>query len=473
MVCHGHNSHAERKGTPIANWDYQLVSRIIQTGDLSGVIDWGITMDDMLSSETKAMFERLMSYYHNPETQGAVWGPMALQNMFPTFPRYDDPSMTTDALCKESRTKRIEAQTRTIIKQFEDVRAVDPMSAVAYLQKAATDLHNDCASKKVDVHFADAFSRVVHAYGRVEQGERICVATWPWGPIQSKTLGIKHDDYIVLYGRPKSMKSWTLCYLIAWCICQGQRVLIYTKEMPTDEVFERVGCCIAGVDYERFTTGTLTPEEKVSIYTVLNNLRITREMHSVICLSGQDARYKDTVMWLEAKIEKYRPTIVFVDGMYLMTPVNKSRHKHERVADISQDMRQLVLRRHVPVIATVQANRKAAENEESNSEDVAFSDSLGQDATMLIRVVNEHKKGQSTLALVMGGTTRRFKLDGFRINAKPAYDFSYFGELTAGDAEKAVAGDDTTAKTKGSKGPGRRSPKNDELDNANRSADAC
>lgn len=427
----------------------------------------------MLCSETKVMLERMLSYYHMPETQGAVWGPMALQNLFPNFPRYDDPSMTTDALCREVRTKRIEAQGTSIVRRFEEMRSVNPMEAVAYLQKASTDLHNDCAPKKVDIHFADAFSRVVQAYERVNQGERLCRATWPWPPIQEKTLGIKPSDYIIFYGRPKSMKSWILCYMIAWSISEGRRILIYTKEMPADEVFERVGCCLAGVDYERFTTGALYPEEYRNICNIREMIRAQREERTVVCLSGQDVRHKDTVMWLEAKVEKYRPDIIYVDGMYLMTPMVKSRHRHERVADISQDMRQLVLSKQTPVIATVQANRKAAENEDANTEEVAFSDSLGQDATMLIRVVNEHKRGENTLALVMGGTTRRFKLDGFRIKGMPAYDFSYFGELSAGDAEKAVVSDDKVDKGKKAKEPKKKNAKKEELDNASRAADAC
>jgi len=444
-------------------------------GDLSGVLDWGITVDDMQASETKAMLQQMLAYYHQPETAGAVWGPYALQNMFPNFPRCDDPSMTTDALCTETRRKRIDGQGITIIKRFEDMKAVDPMGAIAYLQHASTDLVNDCSPKKVDVAFADAFNRRLYEYDRIARGERVCVATWPWAPIQAKTLGIRDSDYIIFYGRPKSMKSWVLCYLIAWYIGCGLRVLIYTKEMPPDEVFERIGCILAGVDYEHFTIGTLTPEEGIRIRLVNDVLQQQRENRSIICLSGQDARGRDTVMWLEAKVEKYGPHLVAVDGLYLMTPAIALKQRHERIASISQDFRQMILRRRVPGIATVQANRKAAENEDSNTEEVAFSDSLGQDATMLIRIVNEHKRGEETVALVMGGATRRFRLDGFRINALPAYNFSYFGELSAKDAEKAVSNDDkstgTAKEKKGKKTPERFTRQDKTADqNADRSA---
>ena len=72
---------------------------------------------------------------------------------------------------------------------------------------------------------------------------------------------------------------------------------------------------------------------------------------------------------------------------------------------------------------------------------------------MLMRCVNEYKRGEETLALVMGGATRRIKLDGFRIMAKPAYDFSYFGNLTAKEAERAVRSDDAEVKAAKGKKP--------------------
>jgi len=429
----------------MAAWDYQLLSKIILTGDLARSIDWGVTVDDMLSLETRSMFNRMVGYYNMPETAGSVWGPQALQQMFPNFPRYDDDSMTMEALCMEVRKARVEVSSRSITKQFEDMMVNDVAGAITYAAKSFLDLQNDCSPQKVDVQFADAFSRRLVEYQAIINGEQVSVAPWPWEPIQRKTLGIRPTDYIVIYGRPKSMKTWILCYLIAWMFELGLRILIYTKEMDPDEIFERVGCIVGQVDYERFTTGTLTPEEYAAVYAVHEQLQALRDRNMIICLSGQDARGKDTVPWIEAKVDKYQPHIIFVDGMYLLTDAKGSKRRNEKVANISMDMRQMILRKKRPVIATIQANRDAAKNEDANLEEVAFSDSVGQDATMLMRCINESKKGQETLALVMGGATRRIKLNGFRIKALPAYDFSYFGELTAREADRAVKSDDSEA----------------------------
>ena len=420
-------------------WDHQLLSRVIRTGDLEGIIEWGITVQDFATAETKAIFQQLIGYHSTPETAGSVWGPQSLQAILPNYVLTDDQGMTIDALCIEVRKNRLKGDSREIIRQFEEQVEIDPTKAVSFLQQRATDLQNDCATNKVD--FADAMSRVLYQYERVESGEQVCVVPWPWAPIQEKTLGIRSTDYIVIYGRPKSGKSWVLCFLIAWFFECGARLLIYTKEMDADEIFERVGCCLAGIDYERFVQGNLVPEERIALYHITEMLNVIREQQVVVCLSGKDATEKDTVAWLGAKIEKYQPHAVLVDGMYLMSDAHKARKLNERVRNISNAMRQLGLNKHIPIFATIQANRDAAKNEEANLDEVAFSDSVGQDATMLMRCIME--KNEGTIALIMGGATRRFKLDGFRIYCQPAYNFGYYGELTQKEAEGVIRKDET------------------------------
>lgn len=447
----------------MASWQHQLISRIIRTADLSEVIEWGITASDFTQGETLGMFNQIVAYNSRPESAGSVWGPQAMQQTFPNFPLIDDPGMTLEALCNEVRKDRIRTQTKQLMLRVEEVVDTDPTAAVAMLQQAATDMQNDCSPKKVDVHIADGVSRIWENYCSVENGDSVSVAAWPWEPMQRVTLGLRPTDYVILFGRPKSMKTWVLCYMVASFISANQniRILIYTKEMDADEMFERIACVIARVDYERFTQGVLTPEERIEFEGVATWLQSLRDAMMVVCLSAQDVAFgQDTVPWLQSKIENYEPHAVFVDGMYLMSDVNGAKKSHEKVSNISRAMRQLILRNKIPVIATVQANRDAAKNEDSNTEDVAFSDSLGQDCTMLIRVVNEWKKGKDTLALVMGGSSRRYKLEGFRIYGYPAQNFEYYGELTSKDADDALSSDaDDGPEAKGAKGAKKKTRK--------------
>ena len=441
----------------MASWQHQLISRIIRAGNLSEVLEWGIIAEDFTQGETLGLFHQLCAYNSMPDTAGSVWGPMSMASKFPNFVLCDDPGMTTEALCNEVRRNRIQTETRKLVLNVNNILEVDPVQAVTILANSSIQLQNELTPKKVDVHISDGALRVWQQYCAVERGEVVSVAPWPWQPLQKATLGIRGTDYIIIYGRPKSYKTWVLCYLITFFITQelGLRILIYTKEMDAEEVTERILCIIAEVDYERFTQGTLTPEERVSVDSAAAWLFSAKKHLMIIILSGQDAGPgQDTVQWFQSKIEHYKPHIACIDGMYLMSDASGTRKPNEKVANISRAVRQLVLRNKIPVIATTQSNRESAKNEEANTHEVSFSDSLGQDATMLIRVINEWKKKEDKLALVMGGASRRYKLEGFRIWGQPAYNFRYFGELSSQDAAEAVKEDDKdpAKKPKGKKG---------------------
>ncbi len=380
----------------------------------------------------------MLGYHSSPATAGAVWGPHALTNTFPNFPLCDDPGMTTEALCHEVRKNRIRVQLNQSLLELGDLVERDPIAAATLMYQRGADAQSDASPKKTEVHFADGFTRAVEEMDMIGAGIDVSVCSWPWAPLQNKTKGVRKHDYIVFFGRPKSMKSWIICYLIAWFFEQGKRLIVYTKEMPPDEIWERVGCIIAQVDYERFITGTITPDERAAIYAVRDFIQIAREQHLMVCLSAKDAPGgNDTVAWLASKVEKLAPQAVFIDGLYLMKDQHGAKQRHDRVRNISNDLRQMILQYDVPVIGTVQANRQAAQNEDANTEDIAFSDSLGQDCTHLIRVVNE--KDADTIALIMGNVARRFKLHGFRIYGIPALNFGVKDEeLSAKEADSAI-----------------------------------
>lgn len=420
----------------MATWELQLVSRIVRTGDLNSVIERGITRDDFLTNEGRALYSSIEGYFSMPEHSGAVLGPYAIQRMFPNFQLCDDSSMTTDALCVEVRKQRLAIGFKARCQQALELCEYDPLQAINQMQLGMTDLQNVGLGNSTDVHFSTAFDRVMQRYHLLKQGVDLSCGSWPWQPLQDVTLGVQPDDYVVIYGRPKSMKSWVLAYLIAWFYEMGKRMVIYTKEMTADNIFQRAGACLAEVRYHLLRTGACSYEEEMALFAVTKMLRHAQMQQTVVCLSGQDAvKGGDTVPWLRAKLEIYKPNICFVDGMYLMSDVSGARKDNERVRNISRSIRQMVLDTGVPAICTVQANRDAAKNQSANLDEVAFSDAIGQDATLLMRAINERDK--PTIALVMGGASREFHLEGFRIYGQPAFNFSYAGDITSKEIEKA------------------------------------
>lgn len=433
----------------MATWDTQLLSRIIRTGDIHSPLQWGITSDDFQTSEGKMLFQQLNAYYNMPETRGAVLGESAIRQMYPTFHLIDDSSMTMEALCYELRQSRVRSEGRAAVLRAAELMEADPRGAVAYLTAQTSYLQRLTSGKVTDSFADEAFDRVLQRYEMKAAGYTSTVCPWPWEPLQTESGGIEKDDYIVFYGRPKSMKSWVLMYMVAWAFDQGKRILFYTKEMSEENVFQRILCILAGVRYGEFRKGQLTDHERNSVYQTKQYVQMMRATTPMVCLSGKDAgEGGDTVAWLRSKVREHSPDIVFIDGIYLMADSRggPKQKDHARVQNISRDLRQMVLDAGVPVLGTIQANRAAATNKEANLDEIAFSDSIGQDATLAVRVINE--KGTPTLALMIGGS-REFNLDGFRIYGVPATNFEYAGRITMDEllsAAEADAGDPKSAK---------------------------
>jgi hypothetical protein len=391
------------------------------------------------------MYMYLLSYYSMPQSKGSVIGPSAAAQVFPNFALCDDPYMTTEALCAEVRKNRIALEANEKIDKVRELLASDPVGACAMMHQMATELLSLGSGKATDVHFGSAYDQFLTQYQLKKSGVNLAVASFPWPILEKVTRGIQKDDYIVFYGRPKSYKTWVLAYLVSHLFLTDKRLVIYTKEMTAENIFSRIIACLNELPYQETRTGELSALDEERLYQTRWLLHYMQSEDRVIVLNAKDAPPGgDTVPWVTSKLKVYQPDACVIDGLYLMSDIHKNKDKHSKVQSISNDIRQMTLETHIPVLATLQANRKAAGHKEANFDELAFSDAIGQDATMVGRVINE--KENKTAMIVLAGA-REYDLNGFRIHAEPAINFRQYGTkdedalITNKDIEKAKEGD--------------------------------
>jgi hypothetical protein len=451
-----------------------LCARVVKTGQIAPVLNYGITLDDFTQLEAKNFWGILLGYHNSDRTRGAILGEGTLQSWFKELVLYDMPGMTTEALCYEVRRARVVAESNAILTRYTQevsVPLVDPAPALARIHNEITHLISLGTQSNTDIGMSQGITNVLNRIGLAQSGVDLSKLKWPWDPLQSATFGLQPDDYVIFYGRPKSMKTWVLCFLISWAFDQQKKIIVYTKEMTPDNIYMRTLACLLRFAYDDLREATaaggkmLSDEAMEAIFRVQNTIQTSPDwMDLLTVLSGRDvASGGDTVSWLDSKVDKYRPSVAFIDGLYLLSDTRKATSDHVRVMNISRDVRSMVLYRGVPVIASMQANRKAAGHNDANLDEIAYSDALAQDATIAARVIND--KASPTISLVIGGS-REFKLHGIRINAVPAVDFSFHSILTEKDIEKAKQADAPPEDKKKDKEKvrtnGKRSPKTDE-----------
>ena len=433
----------------------QLISRIVRTGEIERVINWGVTPEDFPLHEDRAMWNLLFGYYTNPATKGSVLGPEKAREVFPTLILCDDPNVSTEALCHDTRLERIRIDNDAVVKQILQLNQHDPIAAAQLMARGGEIGTLLATQRSTDVSFTHATDAVLHRYGLMKQGYDTSVCPWPWQPMQDATGGMQPDDYVIFYGRPKSKKSWVLAAVIAHMYRLGKPVLIYTKEMTAENIFQRVLAVLAMVPYQQFRQGKLDQQFEENVWQVKQHIDYMSKHQHFICLNGADAAgaNADTVPWLAAKSKQYKPSVVFVDGIYLLSDTQKTNKDNERVRNISRALRRIPLDQGTPLIGTVQATRGAAQHSRGELDEIAFSDAISQDCTLAMRTINDKRlmqDAEDTITLKVAGA-RETDLEGFRIFGVPATNFTFKEVLSMAEILEAEQGDSNVKQKKQAK----------------------
>jgi replicative DNA helicase len=428
-----------------------LCYRVIKTHDIAPVLAYGITVDDFIAHEAKALWSSIFQYYTDPHTAGSIPSAdfLQVQNKSNFMMGDDYPGTSIDGLCYEVRRQRVNAElNKQCVKLSESVMLhnLDPMAPMAEMQAQLARLQALGVTANRDISALQGARSVRSRLESAKRGDDFSKMPWPWEAIQEESHGVQPADYIVFYGRPKSMKTWVLAYLLSWAFHHQKRVLLYTKEMTPDNIYLRTMACILHLAYRELRGAVMSKFRPLNPADEANLDYLIRQMEGdpftanlITVINGADVGPgQDTVPWLQSKVELYQPDLVFVDGLYLMSDVNKPKSDHERVMAISRALRAMTLKTQIPVIATMQANRKAEGHSQANGSEIAYSDALAQDTTMYARVIAD--KVSPTVSLVIGGS-REFELHGIRIHALPATNFSQHSVLTEKDIQKATEAD--------------------------------
>jgi replicative DNA helicase len=424
------------------------LAAVLRDGSYERLVDMGFEEEDLATKEEKALYEFLRSYHEDPLTRGGTPSLSYVQAQYPELVLPDVANMQLQELVGSLRQSRVAREARTILTRAHKLVSVPHNPSIITdlmnLQEEIGHLIGKGSSANTDsnemVGLQEAVDRI-----ELQRAGKIYFHPWPWPELHAWSPGMEDTDFTVIYGRPKNKKSFLILFFVIQAFLSGGNVLLYSKEMPKEQIWRRVLAFLANLPYDVVTLAKFTEDEYLAMYNALAMVEqhVRAGKGRITCVSGMDApQGSDTVGWLGSKIKQYKPTLVVIDGLYLMAGP-KVKDDHERVRIISRDVRQMALRLRVPVVATVQANRKvgnkaALDSPDSDLDDVAMSDGLSMDATALFRIIADRTFPTATIK-VSGG--REFKLAGFRINALPCSDFSFIGPVNEREVLEAAAGD--------------------------------
>ncbi len=364
----------------------QMLNRILQSGNTSLLTLHNFTEEYFsdYKKEYNWISEHIKKYGNCPDT-------VSFLDQFPSFDIIEV-NETNDYLL----TSLIEDfNKRKLAKVFNKVRELlnnnKTQEALNYYINAVTDVTSSTDIQSIDI--IQDTSRYDTYIDKCNDYNKFYIKT---GFDELDTLiggWDKQEELATLVARPGVGKSFCLQKIAIAAAQQGLTVGIYSGEMSEAKVGYRIDTLISHIPNSGIMRGD--PNIKTEYKRYLEGLKDTIK-GSIKILTPSMINGPAGVNALRAFVEKDHLDMLCVDQHSLLEDDRKAKTPFERAANISRDLKNLQVLKKIPIIAISQQNRTEAQ--EQNTTQVAQSDRISQDSTILLFL--QQKENLLTLNLV-------------------------------------------------------------------------
>lgn len=353
---------------------FQIINKILQNKDYSFITLNNLTVDYFFNYV--AEFEFIKAHYEAYQT---VPDRLTFLNNFPDFIIQDvnEPDKyLIEQLYNDYNQSYLATSFNSVKKLLE---AGDTPRAMKLYREAVENLHIGSALTCTDL-ISDT-SRYDHFLDMVANQSKYYISTG-FPEVDVHLTGIdRRNENLVIAARPGVGKSWVLLVMAAHASMQGLTVGIYSGEMSVDKVGYRIDTIIGKIDNRKISHGDLYYKDHYKNY--LAKLK-TSGYGPIKVLTPNDIAGPANVDALQAFVEKEHLDILFIDQYSLLEDSGKARTTTEKVANISKAIKNLQVMKQIPIVAVSQMNRTKNEDNSQDTSQIALSDRIGQDATVII-----------------------------------------------------------------------------------------
>jgi replicative DNA helicase len=231
----------------------------------------------------------------------------------------------------------------------------------------------------------------------------------------------------------------------------GYAVVVFSLEMPREQIVNRMLCSEARVDVSRVRTGMLAPSDWSKLTQAaahLNTLNVW--VDDSAALSILELRSK--VRRLQAEFDRVDPAtgekkqrvgLVMVDYLQLMKGRENANSREQEISEISRGLKQLAKELSLPVIALSQLNRAVETRGEKSKRpqlsDLRESGAIEQDADNICFIYRDDYYNKESADRSIAELIIAKQRNGPTDTAKVRFDAQYtrFDNLPDGEYESA------------------------------------
>lgn len=241
-----------------------------------------------------------------------------------------------------------------------------------------------------------------------KQGSEITGVSTGFTDLDKMTSGLQRSDLIIVAARPsmgKTTFAMNLCENAM--MMQDKPVLVYSLEMPSEQIMMRSMASLSRVDQTRVRTAQLEDEDWARISNTVKQLDEKNNLY-IDDSSGL------TPMEVRSRARKIHRdhgglSLIMVDYLQLMRAPAFSDNRTLEIAEISRSLKALAKELEVPVVALSQLNRSLEQRADKRpiNSDLRESGSIEQDADLIMfvyrdEVYNENSPDKGVAEIIIG-----------------------------------------------------------------------
>ncbi|WP_318493295.1 replicative DNA helicase [Photobacterium leiognathi] len=226
--------------------------------------------------------------------------------------------------------------------------------------------------------------------------------------LNKKTAGLQNSDLIIVAARPsmgKTTFAMNLCENAA--LDQDKPVLVFSLEMPAEQLMMRMLASLSRVDQTKIRTGQLEDEDWARISSsmglLMNRKNIYIDDSSGVTPTELRSRARRVAR------DNGGLSMIMVDYLQLMRVPGLKDNRTLEIAEISRSLKALAKELNVPVVALSQLNRSLEQRSDKRpvNSDLRESGAIEQDADLIMfiyrdEVYNEDSALKGVAEIIIG-----------------------------------------------------------------------
>jgi replicative DNA helicase len=378
-----------------ANNEERLLSKAIRSRDIKLLIEYGVQEDWFFNDLNRQVWKFVAK--HN-EKYGEVPTAVTVKENFPTYTLHaveDNIEYLLDQLVEyRKRQKTID----TLLEAQQAVQQGDHNAAIQTMSSAVQSLLNDNTRESNDENLSDNPLQRYDEYLNIKtRPNGLLGISTGFKTIDDITAGLLSQQLWTIVAPPKTGKSVLAMQMAIRAQDENLKVMFQSFEMTAREMKTRYDAMRAHISHGRLIRGALHTEEEKRYMDHLSELRQEFWMPDNIA-----AR---TITGLSAKIEKFKPDIVFVDGMYLMMDEETGETESERsLRSLTRNMKRVAQRYDVPVVVSTQALRSKMRGGKVTADSIGYTSSFLQDSDIVLALQRQDEEDDSSRSLTVAAS---------------------------------------------------------------------